>query len=135
MPEIPSIRILLAEDVKINAIVAEKMLKTVGFSVTTVENGKEAISELRQHDYDLVLMDVEMPEMDGYEATQRIRSGEAGEEKKNVTVIAMTAHEHGEARHKSKEAGMDGYIVKPIDFADLKKTILDYTDRKPGNGC
>ncbi len=135
MPDTQSIRVLLADDVKINTIVAEKMLKTLGFSVTTVENGKEAIAELQRREYDVILMDVEMPEMDGYEATQRIRNGEAGVERKSVTVIAMTAHEHGEVRRRCKDVGMNGYIVKPIDFANLKKTIAECAERKPGSGC
>jgi len=115
------LKILLAEDNPVNTLLARSFLKQMGHSLTTVADGKEALTALDENNstFDLVLMDIEMPEMDGLEATRRIREGEAGEENRQIPVIAMTAHALPEFRKKCKAAGMDDFITKPVDFNGL----------------
>ncbi|MDM8549681.1 response regulator [Desulfobacterales bacterium HSG2] len=118
-----SLNILVAEDNPINTKVAVKFLTRLGHSPFTAADGKEVLSVLSGGDFDLVLMDVEMPGMDGLEATRRIRDGEAGQENRRVPVIAMTAHALSEFREKCEAAGMDDFVTKPVDFYDLNTII------------
>ena len=117
------LRILLAEDNPLNVKVAAAFLSRLGHRFTCVENGQTALDTLSHEPFDLVLMDVEMPGMDGLEATRRIRSGQAGEEVKDIPIVAMTAHALGEDTKKTREAGMDDYVSKPVDLAELA-TVL-----------
>ena len=111
------VRILLAEDNLINQKVARKILQKKNYSVDVVNNGKEAVkAALRQH-YDIILMDVQMPVMDGYEATQKLRAKLSPKE--HIPIIAMTAHAMKGDREKCLLAGMDDYISKPIKPDDL----------------
>jgi signal transduction histidine kinase/CheY-like chemotaxis protein/tetratricopeptide (TPR) repeat protein len=107
-------RILLAEDCLVNQEVAVGLLELQGHSVRVVNNGREAVDALREPSFDLVLMDVEMPELDGLEATRLIRNMERGTGR-HTLIIAMTAHAVTGFQEKCLEAGMDGYISKPID--------------------
>lgn len=107
-------RVLLAEDNVTNQLVASGILKRFGLSVEVVSNGAEALAALERGHYDLVLMDVQMPGMDGYEATRRIRSPESGVRNHAVPVLAMTAHAMVGDREKCLDAGMNDYISKPI---------------------
>ncbi len=116
-------RILLVEDVKINVIVAKGMLIAKGHSVDTAENGLQALDALRCNDYDIVLMDCQMPEMDGYQCSQAIRSGDSGVRNPHIPIIAMTAHAMAGDREKCLESGMDDYLSKPIDPVMLAETI------------
>ncbi len=116
-------RILLVEDVKINVIVAKGMLTARGHSVDTAENGLKALESLHHNDYDLVLMDCQMPEMDGYQCSQAIRSGESGVRNPHIPIIAMTAHAMSGDREKCLEAGMSDYLSKPIDNESLDEAI------------
>lgn len=107
--------ILVVEDNKLNQMVMRKLLSSfdnVTFSV--VENGKEAIEALKQGVYDLVLMDLQMPEMDGYEATELIRSGEMGEAVGSIPIIAVTADAMQETRQRVLDLGMNDYMTKPV---------------------
>jgi PAS domain S-box-containing protein len=117
------LRILVAEDNPVNQELAVHLLESRGHSVSVAENGRQALSMIEKHRFDLVLMDVQMPEMGGLEATQAIRERERTSGK-HLPVIAMTAHAmHGD-REKCLGAGMDGYIAKPLD----PKTFLDTVD-------
>jgi PAS domain S-box-containing protein len=120
-------RILLVEDNHINQIVVESLLENIGLSADFVANGIEAIESLKnatEHvPYTLILMDCQMPEMDGYEATRQIRQGNAGEENKMVHIIAMTANAMAGDREKCIESGMNDYITKPINSEQIHKKI------------
>ena len=116
-------RILLVEDVKVNIIVAQGMLKGKGHTVEIAENGIEALEMLRKNDYDLVLMDCQMPEMDGYQCAYEIRSGRSGVRNPKIPIIAMTAHAMSGDREKCLEAGMNDYMSKPINERYLEEAI------------
>jgi CheY-like chemotaxis protein len=113
-----SISILLAEDNPVNTKVAMSMLRRLGYSADVVSNGLEVLKALGMQHYDVVLMDVQMPEMDGLEATRRIRASGI-----DARVIAMTAHALDEDRVKCLSAGMDEYISKPIKIEELQKVL------------
>ncbi len=113
-------RILLVEDNIINQQVARELLENLGLLVHTVNNGREAIDALDQHEFELVLMDLQMPEMDGYETTRRIRSQSRHAE---LPVIAMTAHAMADERQQCLSAGMNEHIPKPIDPEHLYTTL------------
>jgi CheY-like chemotaxis protein len=112
------IRILLAEDNAVNQRVALSIIQRLGYGVDVANNGREAVEALRQKAYDLVLMDVQMPDMDGLEATRAIRAGEHSRDDfrhgGRIPIIAMTAHSMGEHRLQCVDAGMDGFISKPV---------------------
>ncbi|MEO5377187.1 MAG: response regulator [Magnetococcus sp. DMHC-6] len=113
-------RVLLAEDNFINQQVARELLERVGVQVEIVENGQEALNRLEHATFDVVLMDVQMPIMDGYTATRQIRSQAKF---KNLPIIAMTAHIMESAREASLAAGMNDYIAKPIDIKRLYSVL------------
>jgi len=113
--------ILLVEDNPVNQAVAEAILTRAGYSVVIAGNGREAVETLKNKDFDVVLMDVQMPEMDGFEATGEIRKLSGAKAK--VPIIAMTAHAMAGDREKCLEAGMDDYVSKPINSAELREVI------------
>jgi len=115
-------RLLLAEDNLINQKVAVRILEKMGYSVVPVLNGREAIESLAVNEYDLILMDVQMPEMDGFEATKKIRQDEA-KAGSHIPIIAMTAHAMKGDRERCLAAGMDDYVSKPIQRDDLEKAL------------
>ncbi len=124
-----NIRILLAEDNIVNQKVALRILEhKLGYNTDIVSNGKEAIKSLEKFDYDLVLMDCQMPEMDGYEATRTIRGKNSSVRNHNIPIIAMTANAMKGDREKCLEAGMDDYVTKPINM----KKLADAIDRNLG---
>jgi two-component system, sensor histidine kinase and response regulator len=116
------LRILLAEDNLVNQKLAVKVLERMGHSVSVAANGKRAIEALENGEFDLVLMDVQMPEMDGLEATRLIREREKTTGS-HVPIMAMTAYAMKEDEARCLEAGMDGYVSKPIDAQGLFETI------------
>jgi two-component system sensor histidine kinase/response regulator len=123
-PVVRALRILMAEDNPFNQRVASLILTKVGHEVTITENGREAIAALACQSFDLVLMDLQMPEMDGFQATAAIRSKEHGTGR-HIPIIALTAHAMKEDRDRCLQAGMDGYVSKPIRQDKLRQAIED----------
>ena len=117
------LHVLLVDDVSINIMVASAMIQSLGHEVDVAENGLVALDKMRNNDYDLVLMDCQMPEMDGFECTRQLRLPESGVRNTNVPVIAMTANAMSGDREKCLEAGMNDYISKPIDTKQLTMMI------------
>ena len=119
--------ILVAEDEYINKILIRTLLQQAGYHVTVVQNGREAVDAWRGGVFDCILMDIQMPFMDGYEAVARIRAQE--QEGEHIPVIAMTAHAMSGDRQKCLQAGMDDYLAKPIDgravLALLRRFLRD----------
>jgi CheY-like chemotaxis protein len=119
--------VLLVEDNEINQQVAREILEGVGLNVAIATNGQEAVNAVKENSYDAVLMDVQMPVMDGYTATREIRKDEGNEE---LPIIAMTAHAMAGDADKSLEVGMNGHVTKPIDPDQLFSTLQKWI--KPG---
>jgi CheY-like chemotaxis protein/HPt (histidine-containing phosphotransfer) domain-containing protein len=117
------VRILLAEDNITNQQVALGILKKMGLNAEAVANGAEALKALETIPYDLVLMDVQMPEMDGYEATRQIRNPQSAVINHGIPVIAMTAHAMQGDRERCLEAGMNDYLSKPVDPRALSEAL------------
>ncbi|MFP4282102.1 MAG: PAS domain-containing protein [Opitutales bacterium] len=111
----PAARILVAEDNRINQLVIMGNLKRLGLEADVVDDGAEALEALQRTPYALVLMDVEMPRMDGLEATRRVRQGASGAALTALPIVAMTAHAHPEDRARCLGAGMNDYLSKPIE--------------------
>jgi two-component system sensor histidine kinase/response regulator len=116
------VRILLAEDNLVNQRVALGLLANRGHQVTVVNTGREAIAALAREAFDLVLMDVQMPDMGGFEATAAIRAAEQGTDR-HLRIVAMTAHAMNGDRERCLAAGMDGYLAKPIDRQRLMAVV------------
>lgn len=125
--------VLIAEDNPVNQKVAQAMLKKMGINADTVTNGREAVEILSVVDYDLVLMDCQMPEMDGYEATKRIRSNNSRVLNNAVPIIALTANAMSGDREKCITAGMNDYLPKPIDSKRLSVLIKEWTHQEKEN--
>ena len=113
--------ILLAEDNAVNQMLAVRLLEKIGYRVDVVENGLDAVDRVRSGRYDLVLMDCQMPEMDGYQATAEIRRLEAGQ--RHTNIVAVTANAMLGDREKCLKAGMDDYLSKAIQLAQLKNVL------------
>jgi signal transduction histidine kinase/CheY-like chemotaxis protein/HPt (histidine-containing phosphotransfer) domain-containing protein len=127
-----ALEILLVEDNRVNQLVATRMLEKMGHSITVAGNGQIALSLLAKQDFELVLMDVQMPEMDGLTATGKIREKEKSTAR-HLPIIAMTAHAMKGDRERCMEAGMDGYVSKPISGALLEAAIADVVGHYHGS--
>ncbi len=125
-----AIKILLVEDYEGNVIIALHYLEEEGFKVVSVSNGEEALKAIEKEDFDLVLMDVEMPVMDGYATTEVIRKRQKeGKIKKHLPIIGTTANAFKSDRDKCFAAGMDDYVSKPFDFKFLIDKIHKQLDK------
>jgi CheY-like chemotaxis protein len=122
-------RILLAEDNEINQKLTVRLLEKKGYRVTVANNGQETLWMWEKDPVDLILMDVQMPKMDGFEATMAIRKKEE-KTGKHVPIIAMTAHAMPEDKRKCFEAGMDDYLTKPLNPKELFDTIENNKKRR-----
>jgi len=123
-PDVPPLSVLLAEDNEVNQLLARRLLEQAGHAVTAVGTGREAIDALERGRFDVVLMDIQMPELDGLAATAAIRAAEKNTGR-HQTIIAMTAHALKGDRERCIEAGMDGYISKPITAPQLHAVIRE----------
>ena len=126
-PFVPA-RILVCEDNPVNRRLAERVLQNAGYEIGSAANGEIAIQMFRDHQWDLILMDVQMPKVDGMAATKRIRlQSEAG---RAVPIVAMTAHAMKGDRERCLDSGMDGYLVKPFTPEDLLRTVGSHLRHK-----
>jgi two-component system, sensor histidine kinase and response regulator len=122
-----ALRIMLAEDNRVNQKLAMRLLERAGHSVLVAGNGREAVAAFQREAFDLILMDVQMPEMDGLEATAAIRAAEA-DAGTHIPIIAMTAHAFAEDRERCLAAGMDAFLTKPVRVAQLHEVIAHMVD-------
>ncbi|MCA9176109.1 MAG: response regulator [Planctomycetales bacterium] len=127
-PVSATLNVLVAEDVPANQKIVSSMLAKRGHQVTIAQNGREAVELCKQRGFDVILMDIQMPTMDGYQATAAIRKLEAGLENR-TPIIAMTAHAMPQDRERCLAAGMDGYLAKPLDVTALVEAV----ERSPGS--
>jgi len=124
MDEGHACRVLVVEDLPVNRMVAEAMLRKLGCQAQSVDNGRDALEAIRAGDrYDMVLMDCQMPEMDGFEATRRIREWERESGQPPLCIVALTAAAFAEDEDRCREAGMDDFLAKPINMSDLAATL------------
>jgi CheY-like chemotaxis protein/anti-sigma regulatory factor (Ser/Thr protein kinase) len=131
---IDGVRILLAEDHPTNQKVVRLILEAVGVDLTVVENGREALDRLAQQDFDLILMDMQMPEMDGLTATAALRARERAEGAARIPVIMLTANALDEHMRASAEAGADLHISKPLRADALLNAIVHLLAASPRDG-
>jgi CheY-like chemotaxis protein len=116
---------LVVEDNRVNRMVAKQMLKRGHIDAEEADGGGRALEQLRERDFDLVLMDVQMPGMDGLEAARAIRNGDAGESNKTIPIVAMTAYASQEDEQACYAAGMDAYLAKPLNMQKFLDTVTD----------
>ncbi|MDQ7833323.1 MAG: response regulator [Desulfovibrionaceae bacterium] len=128
------LRILVVEDNPVNAKVADVFLRRLGHAVALAGTGDEALAMLSREAFDMVVMDLEMPGMDGLETTRAIREGRAGEHNRDVPVIAATAHALSGYRARCRAAGMNAFLAKPLDFKELSDLVGQTGGRWPDSG-
>ena len=122
--DLPSdFRILVAEDNSISTKVIRGMLGKLNLHPDTASNGEEALKAMKARQYDLVLMDCEMPVLDGFSATQQLRAWEVGNQRVRTPVVALTAHILSEHKDRARQAGMDGHMAKPIELSQLRELV------------
>ena len=117
------LRVLLAEDNPVNLLVATRLLQKLGHTVTPALNGAEAVAVFKEAQWDLILMDCQMPDIDGYAATREIRTLERTSSSRRTRIVALTAQALAEDRNKCLDAGMDDYLTKPIDINQLERVL------------
>ncbi len=123
LPSITALNVLLVEDGKANQLLAQKMLQKWGHQVVIAENGEQALQRWQDGGFDLILMDVQMPVMDGITATRRIRELEANGNT-HIPIVAMTAHAMKGDRDRCIDAGMDAYVAKPFRQHELNSVLV-----------
>jgi len=127
--EVTPRKVLVAEDDLVNQLAVVKMLEKERCAVTAVENGRQALKAISREAFDLVLMDIQMPDMDGVEVTRAIREGAAGPDRKNTPIVALTAYAMAGDKEKFLDAGLDDYLAKPVDLDELRRVLADNADR------
>jgi PAS domain S-box-containing protein len=130
-PDLPPLRVLLVEDNQINRAFIQRLLGKAGHSVTSALDGREAVAALRAQDFDLVLMDIQLPHMDGDEVARRIRKGEAGGRNADIPIVALTAYAMPGDRERFLEAGMNGYVSKPVERDELFRAMAKAAQARP----
>lgn len=120
----PGKRILVAEDYVINQEVIQDILELMDIEVDIAENGREAVEKAANNPYDAIIMDIQMPELDGYQATKKIREEQGNE--KHTPIIALTANALSGDRETCLEAGMDDYISKPVEIGKLEEILKKF---------
>jgi CheY-like chemotaxis protein len=123
-PDARGLHILLAEDNPINMLLIRELLRRRGHKVTEVTNGNEAVQAMMESRFDLLLTDIHMPGMDGIEAARAIRAAEARSGAAHTPIVALTADVLEAGKHSCREAGMDGFLTKPVDPAELEEMFL-----------
>jgi two-component system sensor kinase len=126
-----ALRILVVDDSPINQEVAVGLLELMGHQATPAESGQEALDLLRDREFDVVFMDVEMPDMDGFETTRRLREREGS---RRVPVLAMSAHVMDEVRQDCLAAGMDGFVSKPVDPVEIRDVLAEIVRQTKSDG-
>jgi CheY-like chemotaxis protein len=124
MPTGDGLNILLAEDNPINMMLSRELLRRRGHRVTEVTTGNDAVRAMAKGDFDLLLTDIHMPGMDGVEATEAIRAAEAENNRRRTPIVALTADALEDGRRACLEAGMDGFLTKPVDPVELEEMFL-----------
>lgn len=127
LEKVSGIHVLLAEDNRANQFLGKKMLGDLGYKVSIANHGKEACEMHAENDFDIILMDIQMPEMDGVEATEHIRKMD--EMKKSIPIIALTAHALVEEKNRYLQSGMSDYETKPFNIKDLHSKILKWVQQ------
>lgn len=125
-----ALKLLLAEDDMVNRVAVQKLLESCGHRVETALNGKEALDKLEQQDFDIVLMDVQMPVLDGIATTKAIRKGSVGRGKAKIPIIALTAYAMPGDEKRFLDVGMDGYLAKPVNLEDFNRVFINVLEAK-----
>ena len=125
--QLPRSRILLVDDTPQNLVALEVVLEDMDCDLDSVTSGNAALAKLLKEDYALVLLDVQMPEMDGFEATRRIRQYEQKQGLPAVPIVALTAHILREHKERSLAAGMNAHLPKPVELNVLRDTLVRFT--------
>jgi len=124
--------VLVVDDQPVNQLILEELLDVLGVRASLAADGAEAVAACQAARYDLVLMDVEMPVMDGREATRAIRSGEGG---RRTAIVGLTAHRLEEEVERCRAAGMDDVLFKPVGLDDLKGVLAQYSGAQDVKTC
>jgi CheY-like chemotaxis protein len=117
------LHVLVVDDQKVNQAVALAMLRRLGHTGVAADHGQQALELLTGVRFDAVFMDVQMPVMDGWEATRKIRAGEAGPTCSEIPIVALTGHASIKDRQECHDAGMNGYVIKPIDSVRIQREL------------
>ena len=123
IPEIHNKRLLVVEDDPVNRTVMDAILNSIGIQYEFAEDGQEAVEAYEKQAFDLIFMDCQMPEMNGYEASKTIRSIEKSKSKNHTAIIALTAHAQPDEKNKCLSSGMDDCLTKPVRIQQIKKVI------------
>lgn len=121
----PGLKVLVVDDYELNVSFCKNILEKMKCSATIAMNGQEALEQINQYDFDVVFMDIQMPEIDGYEATKNIRKKEENKKRKTL-IVALTANVLDGDREKCLKAGMDDYLGKPIRVDEITNMLLKH---------